>query len=560
MSRDSRILSGSIMESQAEPQSAASPVLREGCCCGYRLRRVRSKAAVLVLVWSILVYTAYLSSVTTVNALLRELLEPVSNTVEAVGQIIVYLLAVWLADVYFGRYKVIRTSLWLMLISSVLGVIALIIRYQVSESDTALRYSALLLVYIFNNVGFASFLANAVAFGTDQLVESPGEDISAFVDWFVWAWYPAECLAVYLVGRVIPICANLDPESNATALVQSLVPVTALSLALCFDYLFRDCLSIEDERQNPLRTVFGVLKYAVTHKYPPMRSAFANWEENAPSRIDMCKPEYGGSFVVEKVEDVKSFLRIAVIIVCSSVFLIPQTYDFIDDHFYHPSQPYCSEAIIDASHSDALMITALIPLYEILLHPFVRNWIPSTLKRIAVSAFIAIFVYLLLLIADTVGHAYSSEAVPCIFLESNDSTAQLPIHYLGVAIPQNLLLALVRIIYMVAVLEFIISQTPYSMKGALIGVWYVLQNCSYILENVLTIAWHYGWQYSPVSNGAPSCGTWYYATRTAVAIIGLILFSMVARSYKQREREETPVTRDHAFAVDYDPRTIDTGV
>ena len=513
-----------------------------------------------MLVWSVLVYTAYLSSVTNVNTLLGELVEPVSNTVEAVGQIVVYLLAVWFADVYFGRYRVIRASLWLMWISSVLGVISLIIQHQVSDSDTVLCYSALLLVYIFNNVGFASFLANAVAFGTDQLIESPGEDISAFVDWFVWAWYPAECLAVYLVGRVIPVCANLDPESNATALVQSLVPVTALSLALCCDYLFQGCLSIEAERQNPLRTVFGVLKYAASHKYPPMPSAFSNWEENAPSRLEMCKPKYGGPFVVEKVEDVKSCLRITVIIVCSSVFLIPQTYDFIDNHFYHPRQPNCTEAVIDTGHSEALIVTALIPLYEFLIHPFARNWIPSTLKRIAVSAFIAIFVYLLLLIADTVGHAYSSEAVPCIFLETNDSTAHLPIHYLGVAIPQNLLLAVVRIIYMVAVLEFIISQTPYSMKGTLIGVWYVLQNCSYILENLLTTAWYYGWLKKPVSDGAPSCGTWYYATRTVMAIVGLVLFCVVARGYKQREREETSVTRERNFAVDYDSGAVDTGV
>ena len=545
------------MEDPAETEKP--PSSWEGC--SYRLRKIRSRGAALVLVWSVLVYTGYFSSVTNINSLLQELLHPVSNIIEEIGQIVVYLLAVWLADVYFGRYKVVRISLWLMWISSVLGVASLIVRYQVPESDTVLRYSGLLLVYIFNNIGFASFLANVVAFGTDQMVESPGEDISAFIGWFVWAWYPSMCFAIYLVRQIIPTCANLDPESTATALVQSLVPVTALSLALCSDYLFQGSLTTEAESQNPLRTVFGVLKSAVTHKYPTVRSAFTNWEENAPSRIDMCKPKYGGSFTVEKVEDVKTFLRILVIIVCSSIFLTPQTHDFIDEHFYPPTQPKCSEELIDTGHSAALMITALIPLYELLVHPFARNWIPSTLRRIAISAIISVFVYFLLLIADAAGHASSSEAVTCMFLEANDSSPDLPIHYLGVAIPQNLLLALVRIIYMVAVLEFIISQTPQNMKGLLIGLWYALQNCSYILEDLLYVAWYYGWQHSPTSSGTPSCGTWYFAARAVIAIIGFVIFCVVAKRYKRRERGEPPVVaRKRTFAVDYDPETIDTGI
>ena len=38
-------------------------------------------------------------------------------------------------------------------------------------------------------IGFVGFTANVIQFGMDQLHDSPGEDRSLFIHWFMWLYY-----------------------------------------------------------------------------------------------------------------------------------------------------------------------------------------------------------------------------------------------------------------------------------------------------------------------------------------------------------------------------------
>ena len=76
----------------------------------YRLRRVKNKGAILVIAWSFLVsptyiYISHMGSVSYSSSIFVILQAIVGFTLPIAG---------WLADVRFGRYKVIRVSLWLM--------------------------------------------------------------------------------------------------------------------------------------------------------------------------------------------------------------------------------------------------------------------------------------------------------------------------------------------------------------------------------------------------------------------------------------------------------------
>ena len=61
--------------------------------------------------------------------------------------------------------------------------------------------------------------------------------------------------------------------------------------------------------------VASVLHYARKHKYPLQRSAFTYCDDERPSRIDFAKERYGGPFTTEQVEDVKTLLRIFLVLI-----------------------------------------------------------------------------------------------------------------------------------------------------------------------------------------------------------------------------------------------------
>ena len=47
-------------------------------------------------------------------------------------------------------------------------------------------YGALPLAMIVMNIGLAGFKANIIQFGIDQLQDTPSEQFSTFINWFVW--------------------------------------------------------------------------------------------------------------------------------------------------------------------------------------------------------------------------------------------------------------------------------------------------------------------------------------------------------------------------------------
>ncbi len=67
--------------------------------------------------------------------------------------------------------------------------------------------------------------------------------------------------------------------------------------------------------------MLNVLKFAVKNEKPIRRSAFTYCEDEQPSRIDLGKSKYGGPFTNEEVEDVKTFLRM-LLVISSIIFIV----------------------------------------------------------------------------------------------------------------------------------------------------------------------------------------------------------------------------------------------
>ena len=507
-------------------------------------RHISSKGAALVLMWTILVYGCYYNSIQLSNRVtwLPEFMSSAPGVVSVMIFVLCCPLAGWLADVYFGRYKVMSAGLWLIWVGSIMGVIIQLIELQVPRTSI-LKYTAMVLVGVLITVGFAAYAANAVAFGTDQMPDASGEQISAFISWFVWARFGGESIA--LLTSLISSCTSLDKK---TALVyRSLLSVLLISLALCCNSLLRSWLTTEPGSRNPLKTICRVLKYAATHKNPVMRSALTYCEDQKPSRIDFGKLRYGGPFTTEEVEDVKSFFWILVVIASSSIILLSSsvnafTSTTIWSHFKKSSLSQCFDAVIMLSYSQPLAVFLSIPLCEMVIYPILRNHIPSMLKRIVISAVIGVIPSLVLLSIDTAEHV--DHTIPCMFVSNDSSTLQ--IYYLSVHIPITLLDTAWFILFSTALLEFVCAQTPHNMKGLLFGVTNSVSYFNIPLGYGIFEAWKHYWR-QPVTH--PSCGFWYFLSTALIAGGGVVIICIVAKWYKRRERDEPAY--EHMFVEEY---------
>ena len=118
---------------------------------------------------------------------------------------------------------------------------------------------------------------------------------------------------------------------------------------------------------------------------------------------------------------------------------------------------------------------------------------------------------------------------------TQEKMGSLNISYLYVYVPSTMLIGLQYAVFFTTVTEFIVAQSPYGMKGLLIGSMWSLSVISLAIGTAVNLPWTYGWK-SPFSS--PSCGTYYYLFVTLLSVAGLVLYIAVARWYKRRERDE----------------------
>ena len=133
-----------------------APTSTQPCHCGqrYRARRVRSKGAVLVIVWILLTWACGTASVANVDVVFPY------EIIDGLGTAVLYLLAGWLADVYFGRYKVMKVSIWVMWLGSVGGTLLLVI--HLLSPHSALKYVSVVVAYIATAIGSSGLMVNTI--------------------------------------------------------------------------------------------------------------------------------------------------------------------------------------------------------------------------------------------------------------------------------------------------------------------------------------------------------------------------------------------------------------
>ncbi len=164
--------------------------------------------------------------------------------------------------------------------------------------------------------------------------------------------------------------------------------------------------------------------------------------------MDLGKSRYGGPFTTEEVEDVKTFFKILIIslpifiILCS---LSPEIYlDFC--------ATVCEVGLVySVTYSPAWVIITVTLVYEFCIYPLIRNRLPSILKRIGIISFLVFILNSVKLVLATAIFSYSLHLSPWS------------------KITYSVLFSSIFVFLLTGVLEFMCAQSPYKMRGLLLG-------------------------------------------------------------------------------------------
>ena len=467
-----------------------------------------------------------------------------------ISTLLLYLVFGLVAEMFIGRPRLIRVSLWIQWAAMIMATLqcALIVAHYYFDFPEWVQVALVFVPFMVYSLGLATFQVVAIQFGTSHLHGAPSDQITVFIFWY----FSIEIVSRMMIQWISYLLSHFNTEQPKIQLGFCFLCTFVISLLLCMKSLFMSQLFSRDperetshsftcalDKTNPYSLIFHVLKFACKHKHPIQRSALTYWEDKIPSRIDLGKTKYGGPFTNEQVEDVKTFLRLIKFqLSLSGIFFASFMLEF--DIYYSISLLEQSKNVLINAIHDCTTILLLLLFYALLVYPCSGKY--RMLKRIWFGAILTTGCLLSILLIESIGSYNDSDNQCHKSLHSLYFMNLSPYLFL---IPK-LLYNSAYIILTIPLFEFLIAQSPQSMKGILIGMYYTTR---FGLGGLFTLVdWKVFSKYL-FSSHKLSCGLLYSSVMMGVALISLITFTVVAYKYKLRERDE--VVNVHIFAEEY---------
>ena len=396
-------------------------------------------------------------------------------------------------------------------------------------------------LFSLTSIGLGGFLSTIMSFGLDQLFDASTNEITAFIMWHIWtsstpifivnltSYYKVQNYHHYVLFGHLLSCANL-----------TLILVT---MFCCNNWLIKEPIS-----QNPFKLIYKVSRYAIKNKYPQYRSAFTYCEDEVISRIDYGKTKYGGPFMIEQVEDVKTFYKVLPMVIVGGMtageaFIAYLLGIYLKLQFVLPNHSKETQRTMDKVISNTIpyCISVLIVLNEVFVYPIFNRCCLclTSLHKFLIGEVLLVATFLALLIFEILSrHAYlelngNNTTVSCVIYV--EQTLTQTFIYKWIVIP-DLFFVLSITLMIIGGLEFISAQVPYSMRGVILGI----AICSVIATPVLNIAIIIPFQQkeSIWGTGVISCGFWYALMHIVLCTIGCIVNVITKVRYKLRKRED----------------------
>ena len=418
-------------------------------------------------------------------------------------------------------------------------------------------------------VGFVPFAANIVQLGIDQLQDLPARSNFLFIYWLILTLYTGISIGK-IVWSTMTLPIIISRHSNVTVFIPVGIVLLAAVLAL---YIFGlslpfycskpDWFTANTGIGNPYWEVMQVVSFARRHKIPIRRSAFTYWEDDIPTGLDLGKNKYGGPFTTDQVENVKAFFGILYILftigpiftadIAASALLpvLRHHMDSLPSNFTeHTAQDLPCFMFGNGGTLYPVFIVTIIPIFLKIINPLFERYIPGILKRIGTGLCLITVSLLCSLLVDTIGHALPSgqnatsmfnpghveetKIVGENYTEKIDSFVDaLSLHLSPyILIIQNFLIAVAYILIYGGVFEFICAQSPHSMKGVLIGIFFAVKGL-FQLIGVLGILLPFSfWQTSP------RAGLVYFLVNIVISVVGVVAFTVATKRYQYRQRDD----------------------
>ncbi len=546
---------GGAIKSKIKISSVLEDKQEAGCC---RCARQR-KGAWLTLLWSFSAFSVFHFIVKVYNNTYVDVDYKYYDGIVACTVALFIPLAGWIGDVYFGRYKVIKYSLWLLWVCAV--VMCLLHNFTTPPVGIGVNiaYSFLIMALL---VGLTAFQCSIIQFGIDQLYNSSSYEIVSYIVYYTWTFNASE-----VVVQFTQVCF-CDQYHNVTDL---LLPFL-LTLSLCCDFLFGHWLVKEPATHNPLKLIYKVLQYAMKNKHPRLRSAFTYWDHKPYSRLDLGKEKYGGPFTTEQVEDVKTFFRMSVVIAVLSLFigmLLHGSDTITKVNFYFSENVSCPSTVSSLrkytrecferlliGNAGEIFITLFLPLYQVFFLRLFWNCMSqiSILKKSGVSLGVLLICILWLLGIQLADDISKLDAIPqganstkCVL---NDDLA---VPYNIMLVGPSMLAGIGESLLLTTSIEFVSAQAPYSMKGILFGIIYIGITVSLFSAYILTLVF----STVPWDGVVLDCGFWFLLVCTVITLLLIAMFLVASRWYRKRERDEN-LPSQHWFAEQYYDHSFET--
>ena len=535
-----------------------------GCKRYYSIRLFKSRWALLILLWYLLIHLSGYDSTLLINmppplnkhSQYSELL--LSGVVAFTGALCPVF--GYLADVHFGRYKVLVALSIILTIGQVSGGVLLIIgTLNHYTLHTIVATFMLLPSFIMSKVSLNSAGSFIVIFGIEQLQDASSDELASYIFWCVWIERIGSTI-VALVNKFLSRSKNFVVANAALSIVMALI-------LWCFLWLNNRFASPRYNRAplssaGTYKLTLRVLKFAITHKYPLHRSALTYCEDEKISRIDLGKSRYGGPFTTEQVEDVKTLLWILLIVVISCVTSLPlqaQLDSFVSFQFSRQMRWSTRLEADEVSHMmTTVMGVMVVSVHELVVFPLLRRWFPSILKRLGIYLLLCIATPLSYLLIQNMAGLHD-ELNACMFQSTPNGTTFI---YMNATAALNEYTELLPIIscevaytlFHCTLLELVIAQSPEHFKTMLVGgLTMAFVGLRYLAFQV--ISQPFATAYAKLQGHEDvSCDTIFYLVLVAAGLLGLLLYCAASRRYTYRRRDDV-VINEHMYAEDYYSRS-----
>ena len=419
-------------------------------------------------------------------------------------------------------------------------IICFLWRFVFPNGSVVISIMTLITVFI-SLTGFVGFQSASVPYNIDHLIGSSSDEVSFLIIWHMFvivASYPS-----------LSFISNYIIQTPSTVLVSTCVSGFLTLMIIVSLHVFNSHLNRVHEVSNPVRLIASVLMYAKRNKYPERRSALTYWENDYPSRIDFGKRRFGGPFTEEEVENVKTFGRIIPVLLLS-VTVTHLGNDSSNLYDISVNKNYSHMDGLGRNHLAFLVAAILILIYQFILYPCLYKYIPTLLKRMGLGIFFSLLAsatYMILTISDQYIEPISYCPLGIHILPN--STIILPSDYRWLILPE-VMYGISMFLLLTSSLEFIVAQTPKSMRGIMVGLWNTTLGISHFINGYSYLL------YLHIGTESLGCLSYYYIGNTTFILIVFLAYLVVARRYKVRIRDYiVPV---YQIAEEYTAKYLDS--